>query len=149
MDGPLDEILSTTTIVKVGMGQKGWSHLPLEGEWTHLVGEVSPCLGLWFLNPSACQVCLHCIVYHVISYSCLAFCLRNHIFSIFSLVCLEKNFCRYLKGMKEKACRCLGISEPLSLKTGLILPHMLGLDIFSFPHSMSLLLLSIFIFFQH
>jgi hypothetical protein len=43
------------------------------------------CLGFWFLNPSACQVCLHCIVYHVISYSCLAFCLRNHIFSL--LVC--------------------------------------------------------------
>jgi hypothetical protein len=42
-------------------------------------GEVSPCLGLWFLNPSASQVCLHCIVYHVISYSCLAFCLRNHL----------------------------------------------------------------------
>jgi hypothetical protein len=43
-------------------------------------GEVSPRLGFWFLNPSACQVCLHCIVFHVICYSCLAFCLRNHLF---------------------------------------------------------------------
>jgi len=31
----------------------------------------------------------------------------------------------------------LGNSEPLSLRTGLILPHMLGLDIVSFSHSMS------------
>jgi hypothetical protein len=43
-------------------------------------GAISPCLGFWFLNPSACQVCLHCIVYHVISYSCLAFCLGNYLF---------------------------------------------------------------------
>jgi hypothetical protein len=43
-------------------------------------GEVSPCLGFWFLNPSACQVCLHYIVYHVIFYPCIAFWLRNHIF---------------------------------------------------------------------
>jgi hypothetical protein len=63
-------------------------------------GEVTPCLRFWFLNPSASQVCLHCIVYHVISFSCLAFCLRNHIFyiPIFCLVCFEKNFCRYLMG---------------------------------------------------
>jgi len=33
---------------------------------------------------------------------------------------------------------CLGISKPLSLRTGLILPHMLGPDIF-FSHSMFLL----------
>jgi hypothetical protein len=43
-------------------------------------GEVSPCLGFLFLNPSACQVCLHCIIYHVISYLCLTFYLRNHLF---------------------------------------------------------------------
>jgi hypothetical protein len=33
----------------------------------------------------------------------------------------------------------LGNSKPLSLRIGLILPHMLGLDIVSFPHSMCLL----------
>jgi hypothetical protein len=46
---------------------------PLEREWTHLVSEVSPCLGFWFLNPIACQVCLHSFVNHVLSYSCFAF----------------------------------------------------------------------------
>jgi hypothetical protein len=34
---------------------------------------------------------------------------------------------------------CLGISKPLSLRTGLILPYMLGLDVISFSISMSLL----------
>jgi hypothetical protein len=34
---------------------------------------------------------------------------------------------------------CLGNSKPLSSRTGFILPHMLGLDIVSFPRSMSLL----------
>jgi hypothetical protein len=55
-------------------------------------GEVLPCIGFWFLNPSACQVYLHCIVYHVISYSCLAFYLRNRLFypHIFPY-CLEKH----------------------------------------------------------
>jgi hypothetical protein len=43
-------------------------------------GEVLPCIGFWFLNRSVCQVCLHCIAYHVISYSCLALCLRNRLF---------------------------------------------------------------------
>jgi len=41
MDGQLDEGLSTTTIGKAGMGQKGWSQSLIEGEWTHLVGEVT------------------------------------------------------------------------------------------------------------
>jgi hypothetical protein len=41
--------------------------------------------------PSACQICLHCIDYHAISYSYLAFYLRNHLFypHIF-YCCLEK-----------------------------------------------------------
>jgi hypothetical protein len=39
VDGSLDEVLSTTTIRKAGMGQKRDRHSPLEGEWTHLVGE--------------------------------------------------------------------------------------------------------------
>jgi hypothetical protein len=38
MDGSSDEILPTTNR-KVGMGQEEGRHSPLEGEWTHLVGE--------------------------------------------------------------------------------------------------------------
>lgn len=41
MDGKPVEGLSTTTTGKAGLGQKGWWHSPLEGEWTHLVGEVT------------------------------------------------------------------------------------------------------------
>jgi len=39
MDGSSDEVLSTTTERKVGIGKKGGRHSPLEGEWTHLVSE--------------------------------------------------------------------------------------------------------------
>jgi hypothetical protein len=39
VDGSSDEVLSTTSTRKAGMGQKGGSHSPLEGEWSHLVGE--------------------------------------------------------------------------------------------------------------
>jgi hypothetical protein len=39
VDGSSDEVLSTTTKRKAGMGQKGGRHSPLEGEWTHLVSE--------------------------------------------------------------------------------------------------------------
>jgi hypothetical protein len=39
---------------------------------------------------------------------------------------------------------CLGISKPLSLRTGLILPYMLGLDVISFSVSMFFLFLSYF-----
>jgi hypothetical protein len=39
MDRSSDEVLSTTTKRKVGMGQKRGRHSPLEREWTHLVGE--------------------------------------------------------------------------------------------------------------
>jgi len=35
---------------------------------------------------------------------------------------------------------CLGISKPLSMRTGLVLPYMLGLDVISYSISMSLLL---------
>jgi hypothetical protein len=34
-----NEVLSTITERKAGMGQKGGRHSPLKGEWTHLVGE--------------------------------------------------------------------------------------------------------------
>jgi hypothetical protein len=58
---------------KEGMSKEGWDYSPLERERTRLVGEVSPCLRFWFLNLIACKVRLQCIVYHVISYSCLTF----------------------------------------------------------------------------
>jgi hypothetical protein len=49
------------------------------------------CLGLWFLNPSACQVHLHCIFHIVISCSCFAYLLWNHFFYPYSFSCyLEK-----------------------------------------------------------
>jgi hypothetical protein len=38
VDGSLDEILPTTTKMKAGMGQEKGRHLPLKGEWTHLIG---------------------------------------------------------------------------------------------------------------
>jgi hypothetical protein len=31
-------------------GKKGWDYSPIEGEWTHLVGEYMACLGSWFLS---------------------------------------------------------------------------------------------------
>jgi hypothetical protein len=39
VDGSPNEVLSTPTPRKAGMGQKGGRHSPLEGEWTHLVGD--------------------------------------------------------------------------------------------------------------
>jgi hypothetical protein len=116
-------------------------------------GAVSPCLGFWFLNPSACQVCLHCIVYLVISCLYFAFSLRNHICFIpmFSLVIL-KNLCRYLWGWQKKQVGrllfYLGNSKPLSPRLGLLLPYMLGLDIIYFLHKHVLLFFCLF-FFQH
>jgi hypothetical protein len=64
---------------------------------------------------------------------------------IFSLFVL-RNFCIYFFGDDSKKhvkrlLFCLGISKPLSLRTGLILPYMLGLDVISFSISMSLLFL--------
>jgi hypothetical protein len=92
---------------------------------------------------------LHYLSYHIISYSCLAFRLRNHIFypQIFSC-CLEKISAGIYGDAKESTSLlfCLGNSEHLSLRIGLILPHMLGLDIVSFPHSMSLLLFCLIFF---
>jgi hypothetical protein len=67
-------------------------------------GTVSPCLRFWFLNPIACQVSLHCIIYHVISYSCFVFYLRNHLVYpyIFSC-CLEKLLHIFFLEMTYKA----------------------------------------------
>jgi hypothetical protein len=111
-----------------------------------------PCLKFWFLNPSACHVCLHCIVYHVISYSCLAFCLRNRLFypQYFLLLSWETSADFFFLGWQLKHVRrllfCLGISKPLSLRTSLILPYMLGLDVISFSISMFLLFFCLLVF---
>jgi hypothetical protein len=85
-----------------------------------------------------------CIALFIMSHlSCLAFLLRNHICFIpmFSLVIL-RNFCRYLCEWQKKHVGrllfCLGNSKPLSPRSGLLLPYMLGLDIF-FSRSMFLL----------
>jgi len=114
-------------------------------------GAVSPCIGFQILNPSTCQVCLNCIVYHVISYSCLAFCLRNHLFYLHIFSCyLEKLLQIFFRDDSQKHVKrllfCLGISKPLSLMTTLILPYMLGLDVISFSISMSLLFFCFIIF---
>jgi hypothetical protein len=84
---------------------------------------------------------LHYLSCHILL--CFAFCLWNHIFSIliFSLVVLRK-ILQVLRGDDRESTSllfCLGNSESLSLRTCLILPHMLGQDIVSFPYSMSLL----------
>jgi hypothetical protein len=102
-------------------------------------GAVSPCLGFWLLNPSACQVYLHCIVCYVISYSCLAFCLRNHLFYPHILSCCLEKLLQVIFGddRKSKSGGCfsvLVILKPLSLRSSLLLPYMLGLDIISFLH---------------
>jgi hypothetical protein len=62
---------------------------------------------------------------------------------IFYLVFL-RNICRYFfLGWQLKHIGlllfCLGISKPLSMRIGLVLPYMLGLEVISFSISMSLL----------
>jgi hypothetical protein len=66
---------------------------------------------------------------------------------IFFLVFL-RNICRYLfLGWQLKHVGrlffCLRISKPLSMRTCLVLPYMLGLDVISFSISMSLLFFSL------
>jgi hypothetical protein len=39
VDESSDEVMSTTTHRKAGLGQKEGRQSPLEGEWTHLVSE--------------------------------------------------------------------------------------------------------------
>jgi len=39
VDGSSDENLPTITYRKADMGQEKGRHSPLEGDWTHLVGE--------------------------------------------------------------------------------------------------------------
>jgi hypothetical protein len=71
VDGSSDEILPKTTDRKVGMGKEEGRHPPLEGEWTHLVGENFHALGL-VLNPRVSGlIALHDLLL-VISYVCCA-----------------------------------------------------------------------------
>jgi hypothetical protein len=62
-----------------------------------------------------------------------------HIFSC----CLEKHLHIFFWGWQLKHVGrllfYLGISKPLSMRTGLALPYMLGIDVISFSISMSLL----------
>jgi hypothetical protein len=68
---------------------KGWvrkdetTH-PLRGVDSPSIGAVSPYLGLWLLNHSACKIHLHCIFYIVISCSCFEYLLWNHFFYPYS-----------------------------------------------------------------
>jgi hypothetical protein len=103
-----------------------------------------PCLVFWFLILE--HIRFDCIALvspsHIFTYALHS---RNHICFIPKIFffCLEKIYAGILWGWQKKNVErllfYLGNSEPLSLRTGLILPHMLGLDIVSFPHSMSLL----------
>jgi len=52
VDEPSDENLPITTDRKAGMGQEEGRHPPLEGEWTHVVGENCHALDL-VPNPRA------------------------------------------------------------------------------------------------
>jgi hypothetical protein len=100
-------------------------------------GEVSLCLGFWILNPSASQVWLHCIVYLITSFMPCILVEEPYMFYPHVFSCNLEKLLQLFMGMTEKARRllfCLGNSKPLSLRSGLILPYMLGLEIISFLH---------------
>jgi hypothetical protein len=109
-----------------------------------------PCLGFWFLNPSAYQVCLHCIDCHILYPIFTLHSVWGITFSIprFSLGCHENFLQVHSRDDRESISLllCLGISKPLSLRTGLILPYKLGLDVISFSLSMSLLFFFFIVF---
>jgi hypothetical protein len=70
------------------------------------IGAVSPCLGFWFLNHSAYQVCLHCIDCHILYILFLPYILfeEPHFLSPDFLLVTYRIFCRYILGKTEKAC---------------------------------------------
>jgi len=75
------------------------------------IGAVSPYLGFWFLNPSAYQVCLHCIdchILYILFFPCILF-EEPHFLSLDFLLVALRNFCRYNLGMTEKARHCFSI----------------------------------------
>jgi hypothetical protein len=101
------------------------------------------CLGFWFLILEHVRfACITLSFFYHISVHMLCI-LRNHfVLSLyFLLLSWGKIFVDFLWGWQKKHIGrllfYLGISKPLSLRTSLILPHMLGLDIASYLHSMS------------
>jgi hypothetical protein len=66
-------------------------------------GVVSPCLGFWFLNPSACQVCLRCIIYHVTSFMPCILVEEPYMFYPHVFFCYLEKLLQIFMGMTEKA----------------------------------------------
>jgi hypothetical protein len=127
------------------MGQEWWDHSPFEGEWTYLV-KVKSHHAYDFGSKILVHVRYVCIAPFIMSY--LIHALHSawgtsyfipHIFSFY----LEKHLQIYIFFMTVKARRgllfYLSISKPLSMRTGLALLYMLGIDVISFSISMSLL----------
>jgi len=75
------------------------------------IGAISPCLGFWFLNPIAYQVCLHCIDCHILYIIFLPYILFEEppFLSLDFLLVAMKIFCRYILEMTEKACHCFSV----------------------------------------
>jgi len=99
----------------------------------------------WFLNPSAYQICLHCIDCHILYILFLPGILfKEPHFSIprFSLGCFENFLQVHSRDDRESMSLlfCLDIVKPLFLRSGLLLSYMLGLNYL-------LLCVSIFLFF--
>jgi len=86
------------------------------------IGAVSPCLGFWFLNLSAYQVCLH--ILYILFFALHS--IWGTTFSIprFSLGCFENFLQVHSRDDRESMSLlfCLGIVKPLSLRSGLLLP---------------------------
>jgi hypothetical protein len=83
--------------------------------------------------------------------SCLAFCLWNRLFypQNFLLLSWETSadiFWGWQLKHVGRLVLCLGVSKPLSMRTGLALPYMLRIYVYSFSMSMSLFFFSISFF---
>jgi len=86
-------------------------------------GEVFPCLGFWFLNPNAC------IIYHILFMPCILFEELFILSPYFLLLSWETSADIFWGWQLKHVGRllfCLGISKPLSMRTCLALPYMLG-----------------------
>jgi hypothetical protein len=93
---------------------------------------------------------LHCLSCHILFIPCILFEEPFSLSPIFSLVILRNIYTYFFWGWQLKHVGrllfCLGISKPLSLRTGLVLPYILGLDVISFSISMSLLFFYVLVF---
>jgi len=100
------------------------------------IGIVSPCLGFCFLNPSAYQVCLHCIdchILYILFFPCILFEEPPFLSLDFLFVAL-RNFCRYILGMTEKACHYFSILVKSNLSPrGQVCSYLHALSRCSFP----------------